>query len=180
MSKTTINPNPSTTSVINSNNTNVVSNNVEKVDLSSNVRDMSIVNQEKVKLEIEEKNKQILIDKGNSIVDYANKYAGTRYVTGGTELGKGVDCSGFTKSVYQEFGIELPRTSYEQRQCGIQVDNLNEAIPGDLLCFNGHVGIYMGDNKMIHASSGSGKVRVQENLDLYFHDMPLKDIRRVL
>lgn len=179
MSKTTINPNPSINSSISSNNV-IVNNNVESVDLSSNVRDMSIVKQENAKIENEMRNKQKLIDKGENVINYANNFVGTSYISGGNDLTKGVDCSGFTKLVYEEFGISLPRTSYEQRQSGVQISSINEAIPGDLLCFKGHVGIYMGDNKMIHASSGSGQVRIQDNLDLYFNETPLITIRRLI
>ena len=117
---------------------------------------------------------------GKDIVDFAKNFENVKYVHGGEDPNSGLDCSGFTQLVYKKFGVELPRYSNDQRDYGKPIASIEEAQPGDLLCFNGHVGIYMGDNKMIHASSGQGKVRVQENLDLYFHDMPLKCIRRLI
>lgn len=89
---------------------------------------------------------------GSDIVSYASKYLGNPYVLGGNSLTEGTDCSGFVKLVYQNFGITLPRTSYELRSVGQAVSYAN-ARPGDLICYPGHVAIYMGDGKIIHASS---------------------------
>ena len=117
---------------------------------------------------------------GDDVINYAKEFENTKYVYGSENPDTGLDCSAFTQAVYKKFGIDLPRYSNDQRSGGIEIASIKDALPGDLLCFNGHVGIYMGDNKMIHASSGSGKIKVQDNLDLYFHDMPLKSIRRIL
>ena len=76
---------------------------------------------------------------------------GSPYVYGGTSLTDGADCSGFVQSVYAHFGISLPRTVPYQAQCGKAV-SYSDAQPGDLICFSGHIGIYVGGGKMVHAS----------------------------
>ena len=91
-----------------------------------------------------------LVSKGQSVVDYAYQFLGNPYVWGGTSLTNGADCSGFVQSVYAHFGISLPRTSYEQRTAGDEI-SYAEAQPGDLILYEGHVGIYMGDGKIINA-----------------------------
>ena len=91
-----------------------------------------------------------LVSKGQSVVDYAYQFLGNPYVWGGTSLTNGADCSGFVQSVYAHFGISLPRTSYEQRTAGYEI-SYTEAQPGDLILYEGHVGIYMGDGKIINA-----------------------------
>ncbi len=90
---------------------------------------------------------------GSDVVAYAKRFVGNRYVWGGTSLTKGADCSGFTMSVYKHFGYSLPRTSYVQRTAGRAVSSLASAKPGDLICYNGHVAIYMGNNKIVHAAN---------------------------
>lgn len=92
-------------------------------------------------------------DMGRSVADYALQFLGNPYVYGGTSLTKGADCSGFVQSVYANFGVSLPRTSGEQRSSGSAVDGLANARPGDLVCYSGHIGIYIGDGKIVHASS---------------------------
>lgn len=89
---------------------------------------------------------------GSSIVSYAEKFLGNPYVLGGNSLTDGIDCSGFTQQIYRKFGISLPRTSYEQRTVGKAVSYEN-AQPGDIICYPGHVAIYIGNGKIIHASS---------------------------
>lgn len=88
---------------------------------------------------------------GEQVVDYALQFLGNPYVYGGTSLTKGADCSGFTQSVYKYFGISLPRTG--QRSAGVVIASLSEALPGDLLFYSGHVAIYMGDGKIVHAAT---------------------------
>lgn len=92
-------------------------------------------------------------DMGRAVADYALQFLGNPYVYGGTSLTKGADCSGFVMSVYANFGVSLPRTSGEQRSSGYAVDGLANAKPGDLICYSGHIGIYIGDGKIVHASS---------------------------
>lgn len=89
---------------------------------------------------------------GQAVVDYARQFLGNPYVYGGNSLTNGTDCSGFVKGVYAAFGINLPRTSAEQRSVGSAV-SLSEIQPGDIVCYSGHVGIYAGNNTLIHASN---------------------------
>ena len=88
---------------------------------------------------------------GTDVVNFALQFVGNPYVYGGTSLTDGADCSGFVQSVYARFGISLPRTVPYQAQCGKAV-SYSEAQPGDLICFSGHIGIYVGGGKMVHAS----------------------------
>lgn len=90
---------------------------------------------------------------GRDVADYALQFVGNPYVYGGTSLTKGADCSGFVQSVYANFGVSLPRTSSEQRSAGYAVDGISNAQAGDLVCYSGHIGIYIGDGKIVHASS---------------------------
>lgn len=87
---------------------------------------------------------------GQAVVDYACQFIGNPYVWGGTSLTNGADCSGFVQSVYAHFGISLPRTSGEQRSAGTGV-SYSEAMPGDIICYDGHVGIYMGNGQIVNA-----------------------------
>ncbi len=87
---------------------------------------------------------------GQAVVDYACQFIGNPYVWGGTSLTKGADCSGFVQSVYKHFGVSLPRTSSQMRGAGRGV-SYSDAIPGDVICYNGHVGIYMGDGQIVNA-----------------------------
>ncbi len=90
---------------------------------------------------------------GQKVVNYALRFVGNKYVYGGTSLTSGTDCSGFTMGVYKNFGYSLPRTSSAQRSCGRSIPSLAMAQAGDLVCYNGHVAIYMGNNKIVHAAN---------------------------
>lgn len=90
--------------------------------------------------------------KGQQIADYACKFIGNPYVAGGTSLTNGADCSGFVMSVYKNFGISLPRSSYSQSTVGRAV-SYSEAKPGDIIYYGGHVGIYIGNGQIVHAST---------------------------
>jgi len=96
---------------------------------------------------------------GKQIANYACQFIGNPYVYGGTSLTNGADCSGFTYRVYADFGYSLPRTSFSQRSSGASVDYAN-AQPGDLICYEGHVGIYIGGGKIVHASTPSSGIKV--------------------
>ncbi|HJC44336.1 MAG TPA: C40 family peptidase [Candidatus Mediterraneibacter gallistercoris] len=87
---------------------------------------------------------------GQAVIDYACQFIGNPYVWGGTSLTEGADCSGFVQSVYAHFGINLPRTSYDMRSAGYEV-SYDEAQPGDLILYDGHVGLYMGDGNIVNA-----------------------------
>lgn len=99
---------------------------------------------------------------GSSVVDYATQFVGNPYVWGGTSLTHGADCSGFVQSVYNNFGVSLPRTSYEQQNAGREV-SYSEAQPGDLICYGGHVAIYMGNGKIVHASNSRDGIKISDN-----------------
>jgi len=90
--------------------------------------------------------------KGRDIANYALQFVGNPYVYGGTSLTNGADCSGFTQSVFRHFGISLPRTSYAQRSAGRGI-SYGEAQAGDLICYSGHVAIYLGNGRIVHAST---------------------------
>lgn len=113
---------------------------------------------------------------GVSVVEYAKQFLGNRYVYGGTSLTKGTDCSGFTMGVYRHFGYSLPRSSASQRSAGTKVNSLSEAKPGDLICYNGHVAIYMGGNKIIHASNAKDGIKISYNASY----RPIVAIRRII
>ena len=93
-------------------------------------------------------------DLGKKIANYACQYIGNPYVSGGTSLTDGADCSGFTYRIYSNFGYTIPRTSYEQRSAGTGVSYEN-AQPGDLICYDGHVAMYIGGGLIVHASNSS-------------------------
>lgn len=89
---------------------------------------------------------------GASVASFALQFVGNPYKSGGTSLTNGADCSGFTQSVYAKFGIALPRTSGAQAHVGRGV-SYSEARPGDLICYSGHVALYIGGGKIVHASN---------------------------
>ncbi len=99
---------------------------------------------------------------GSSVVDYATQFVGNPYVWGGTSLTNGADCSGFVQSVYSNFGVSLPRTSYEQQNAGREV-SYSDAQPGDLICYGGHVAIYMGNGRIVHASNSRDGIKISDN-----------------
>ncbi len=98
-------------------------------------------------------------DLGKQIANYACQYVGNPYVAGGTSLTNGADCSGFTYRVYADYGYSLPRTSSQQRSAGTGV-SYDEAQPGDLICYEGHVAIYIGNNLIVHASSSRTGIKI--------------------
>lgn len=90
---------------------------------------------------------------GRAVADYALQFVGNPYVYGGTSLTNGADCSGFVMSVYANFGVSLPHSSAADRNVGYAVDGLANAQPGDLVCYSGHVALYIGNGQIVHAST---------------------------
>lgn len=97
--------------------------------------------------------------KGQDIAKFACQYIGYPYVAGGTSLTNGADCSGFVMSVYQAFGYSLPRSSYAQAGAGRGV-SYSEAQPGDIIYYGGHVGIYIGNGQIVHASTERSGIKI--------------------
>ena len=89
---------------------------------------------------------------GSSVVSFASQYVGYPYVFGGNSLTEGADCSYFVMACFGQFGISLPRNSYSMQSCG-QAVSYDCAQAGDIICYPGHVAIYMGNGKIVHASS---------------------------
>ncbi|WP_294783062.1 C40 family peptidase [uncultured Eubacterium sp.] len=96
---------------------------------------------------------------GSSVISYALQFVGNPYVWGGTSLTNGVDCSGFVMQVYAHYGISLPHSSAALRSVGRGV-SYSEAQPGDIVCYSGHVGIYIGGGQIVHASNPRDGIKV--------------------
>lgn len=95
---------------------------------------------------------------GQSVADYACQFVGNPYVYGGTSLTNGADCSGFVMSVYAAFGVSLPHSSAALRSVGYGVST-SEMQPGDIICYSGHVAIYIGNNTIVHASNRTDGIK---------------------
>ncbi|MCC8141388.1 MAG: NlpC/P60 family protein [Lachnospiraceae bacterium] len=91
---------------------------------------------------------------GGSVVDYACQFIGNPYVWGGESLTNGCDCSGFVMQVYAHFGVSLPHSSESLRYVGTGV-SVSSMMPGDIVCYSGHVGIYVGDGTIVNASNSA-------------------------
>ena len=90
---------------------------------------------------------------GQQVADFALQFVGNPYVYGGTSLTKGADCSGFTLAVYSNFGVSLPHSAAAQNKKGTNVGSVANAVPGDLIYYSGHVGIYIGNEQIVHAAN---------------------------
>lgn len=97
---------------------------------------------------------------GRAVAEYGLQFVGNPYKWGGTSLTEGADCSGFVMSVYANFGVSLPHSSSADRKQGYAVDGLENAQPGDIICYSGHVAIYIGDGQIVHASSKKTGIKV--------------------
>lgn len=98
-------------------------------------------------------------DLGKSIAVYGCQFIGNPYVAGGTSLTNGADCSGFIYSIYKDFGYTVPRTSYALRSAGTEVAYA-DAQPGDVVCYAGHVALYIGNGMIVHASSARTGIKI--------------------
>lgn len=97
---------------------------------------------------------------GSQVASFACQFVGNPYVYGGTSLTNGTDCSGFTMGVYRNFGVSLPHSSGAQRSVGYGVASLAEAQPGDILCYSGHVALYIGNGQIVHASTAATGIKI--------------------
>jgi len=126
-----------------------------------------------------EQERLLKLELRNRLISYGKRFIGTPYVLGGNSLTNGIDCSGFVKQDYSKFGYNLPRTSYEQSFVGIEV-SLDEIQIGDIISYgyNGkvtHSAIYIGNNKIVHASTSEYGVRISG-----MNIMPIVSIRNVI
>lgn len=111
---------------------------------------------------------------GTDIAQYACQFVGNPYVLGGTSLTDGADCSGFIWAVYKQYGYSLPRTSTAQRSAGREV-SYEEAQPGDIICYAGHVALYLGGGRIVHASTARTGIKYG-----YATYRPILTVRRIV
>lgn len=111
---------------------------------------------------------------GKSIASYACQFIGNPYVSGGTSLTNGADCSGFIYRLYADYGYRVPRTSSQLRNVGTGV-SYSEAQPGDIVCYEGHVGMYIGGGMIVHASTQRTGIKVSNA-----QYRPILAVRRVM
>lgn len=112
---------------------------------------------------------------GQEVVDFALKFVGNPYKYGGESLTNGADCSGFVLAVYKHFGVILPHSSIADQYLGKGV-SLSEARPGDLICYGGHIGIYIGDNKLVHAMDEAHGITVSR---IGYNGKKITTVRRI-
>lgn len=131
------------------------------------------VSKEGAATEIQEAGQQSA--KGQQVAQFALQFVGNPYRYGGTSLTNGADCSGFIMSVYQNFGVSLPHSSAALASVGRGMGaNLANALPGDIICYSGHAGIYIGNGQIVHASTERTGIKVSQA-----DYKPVRSIRRI-
>ena len=105
---------------------------------------------------------------------YGCQFIGNPYVAGGTSLTNGADCSGFIYRIYSDFGYKVPRNSYSLRSAGTAVDYAN-AQPGDVICYEGHVAMYVGGGYIVHASTKKTGIKISKATY-----RPILTVRRII
>ena len=108
---------------------------------------------------------KVVRTKGELVAQYALQFVGNPYVYGGNSLTKGTDCSGFVMLIYRHFGVSLPHYDAAIRTKGKRVASLKEAKAGDIICYYGHVAIYLGDGRIVHASNSRDGIKISERAD---------------
>lgn len=101
----------------------------------------------------------------NAVVEYGKTFLGNPYVWGGTSLTKGCDCSAFIMRIYEHFGVSVPRSSYFQRTAGMEVKDLQDAQPGDIICYKNHVAMYIGNDQILHAKGRKSGIVITDGAD---------------
>ena len=157
-----------------------VSNNTEKTTTVSKKEEVPVEQpKEEIKVEQPKEAPEPNTDVATSLVNFAKQFVGYPYKSGGTDLYNGVDCSGFTMKVYEQFGYSLPHASKSQASYGsyVSIDNL---MPGDLIFYgyNGsisHVAIYIGNGQIVHATTNTGGIKIAS-----YTMMPIITARRIL
>ncbi len=154
-------------------------------DVEGYVKTKYVVNSQKLVSRAEIPPQPHNSDLATKVLEYAQKFVGVKYVYGGKSP-KGFDCSGFTQYVFEHFDIEVPRSAAEYYGVGTKVSR-SDIKPGDLLLLDrywdnelGHVGIYIGDDKFIHASSRKAKIVIASLSDYTKYSGTLLGIRRVI
>jgi len=146
----------------------------EYVDLHTEYLHAESKAEEKARMEARERARKAAVKKaasdlviegdnemGVAVAEYAIQFVGNPYVWGGTSLTEGADCSGFVMKVYEEFGVTLPHSSAADRKQGYAVKGgLKNAQPGDLICYSGHVALYIGDGQIVHAASEKSGIKI--------------------
>lgn len=111
---------------------------------------------------------------GQDVVNYAVQFVGNPYVLGGSSLTDGIDCSNFVMRIYEAFGVSLPHNSYKLRDVGYEV-SASEIKAGDIICYQGHVSIYMGDGRCVHAANSEDGIKISPKWN-YTHVITIRRI----